>query len=280
MSQSCSYNTTLNFLKGQLSLLLMTIFSHFPIFTVAMGTAIAGGLLLAMIRKWVAVHLLTSHHEVAFPIFLQIGVIYAVMLAFIFSMVLNDINDAYTEVKIETTNILTLAQLAPGFPDEVRQMIDEGLLNYTKTVIEREWPKMAKHQEEHQVSVILDALQKIYLNFNPKTIREQVIYESSLEHLAKLHENRRLRIFTASQPRLENPIILLTMLGLIVISISYFFGMHRLWAQMILTGALIFTITSILMVIFTLSNPFAGKFGISTEVFENALVRLHEVIRE
>ena len=258
----------------------MIIFSHFPIFTVALLVAFAGAILLAVVRKWVALHLLTSHHEVAFPIFLQIGVIYAVLLAFIFSMVLTQLADAYIDAKVETTNVLTLAQLAPGFPNDVRQMIDETLIQYTKAVINQEWPKMAQRQEEPQVSQILGSLQKIYLNFSPQTRRDEVIYANSLEHLALLRANRRMRIFTATEPKLENPLILLTMLGFIVVSISYFFGMHRLWAQMILTGSLIFTITSILMIIYMLSNPYAGKFGIKPLVFQNSLIRLQEISRE
>ena len=258
----------------------MNIFSHFPVFTVALLVAFAGAILLAVVRKWVALHLLTSHHEVAFPIFLQIGVIYAVLLAFIFSMVLNQLADAYVAGRVETTNVLTLGELAPGFPNDIRQMIDESLIEYLKVVINQEWPKMAQRQEEPQVSQILASLQKIYLNFNPQTRREEVIYANSLEHLAQLRANRRVRIFTATEPKMGNPLILLTILGFIVIGISYFFGMHRLWAQMILTGSLIFTITSILMIIFMLGNPYGGKFGIKPKVFQNSLIRLQEIARE
>lgn len=258
----------------------MMVLSYFPVFIIALLAAMIGGILVALIRKWVAVHLLTSHHEVAFPIFLQIGVIYAVLLAFIFSMVLNEIAEAYNTAKTETINILTLAQLAPGFPQEIRQSIDDTLIDYTQTIIHDEWPKMAKRQEDLHVSKILSSLQKIYLNYNPQSLKEEVIYANSLEHLTRLRENRRMRLFTAIEPKLNNQLLMLSILGAIVISVSFFFGMHRLWAQMILTGALIFTIVSILMVISLLGNPFAGKFGIKPTVFENTLIRLHQISNE
>ncbi len=258
----------------------MSIFSHYPAFTTALAAALLGASLVALIRKWVALHLLASHHEVAFPIFLQIGVIYAVLLAFTFSMVLNEIGESYREVKVETTNLLTLAELAPGFTAETKQTIDATLIEYTQAVIDKEWPKMSKGQEEPEVSKILGRLQKIYLNINPQSPREQAIYATSLDHLVLLRETRRMRIFTATETKLENPLILLTGLGFIVIAISYFFGMHRLWAQMILTGALIFTITTILMIIFMVSHPFSGKFGITPKVFENALIRLEQIDQE
>ncbi len=235
---------------------MILIFGHFPFFLVPLTAAIIGGAVVALIRKMVALHLLTSHHEVAFPIFLQIGVIYAVLLAFIFSMVLNKINDAYLEAKEETTNLLTLAQLAPAFPAATRQMIDETLIQYIQSVITLEWPKMAKHQEDANVSEMLNSLEKIYLNLDPKSLKEQAIYTNSLSHLAKLRENRRMRIFTATEPKLVDPLRLLILLGFIVVFISYFFGMRHLWTQMILTGALIFTITAILTVIFFLRRSF------------------------
>lgn len=258
----------------------MVISLHFPVATTALIAAVIGAGLVALVRKGVALHLLTSHHEVAFPIFLQIGVIYAVLLAFIFSMMLDHINEAYTKVKIESTNLLTLAQLAPAFAPETRSKIDQILIEYTQIVINKEWPKMSKQQEEPEASKILGVLQNIYLNISPKTVREQIVYASSLEHLAQLRENRRMRIFTATEPRLATPLVLLSALGLIVIAISYFFGMHRLWAQMILTGALIFTITSILVVIFFLATPFSGRLSIHAKIFENTLVRLEQIAQE
>lgn len=258
----------------------MNFFSQYPVISVALLAAIIGSALVAVIRNWVALHFLTSHHEVAFPIFLQIGVIYAVVLAFTFSMVLNEVGESYREAKIETTDLLTLAQLAPGFSPEVRNSIQQTLIEYTDAIITKEWPKMIRHQEEPEVAEILEKLQRIYLNMDVQSPKEQVIYSNSLEHLAKLRENRRLRIFIATQPKLENPLMLLVMLGFVVVGISYFFGMDRLWAQMVLTGALIYTITSLLMIIFILSNPFASKFGISTRIYKDTLGRLEQMAKE
>ena len=255
----------------------MNFYTHFPVFSIALTAAIIGAFLVVVIRKWVALHLLTSHHEVAFPIFLQLGVIYGVLSAFILSIVLNHLGESYRDVKIETTNLLTLAQLAPGFSEETQRKIDDTLIKYTKTVISQEWPKMQHRQEDAEVSKILGALQKIYLNIDIKTPREAAIYANSLEHLGQLRENRRLRIFAATQPELTYPALMLSMMGLIVIGVSYFFGMHRVWAQMILTGALIFTLVAISALILTLSNPFAGKFAITTRIFENTLARLEEI---
>ena len=49
----------------------LNIYLNYPVFSVALTAAVIGGAIVALIRKWVALHLLTSHHEVAFPIFLQ-----------------------------------------------------------------------------------------------------------------------------------------------------------------------------------------------------------------
>lgn len=253
---------------------------HYPVTAVALGCAIIGGALVAIVRKWVALHLLTSHHEVAFPMFLQLGVIYAVLLAFIFSLVLGEMAEAYHEVKEESISILTLAQLAPGFAPADRQAIDEALITYTNIIIHDEWPKMAKGKEDMQASKTLSNLQNIYLKMNLKSTREEAIYAESLTHLIALRENRRMRIFTATEPMLKFPWVFLCFLGLIVISISYLFGMKHLWTQMILTGAFIFTISSILVMTLILSRPFAGKFALSPRVFEMTLVRLQQISTE
>lgn len=264
----------------KLFLVVMNILLHFPAATIAITATVVSGALVAVVRKWVGLHLLTSHHEVAFPIFLQIGVIYAVLLAFIFSVVLNNIGDAYKEVKEETTNVLTLAQLAPGLPPATREAIDDALINYIQIIIHDEWPKMAKGQEDINASKTLWALEKVYLNFNPQSPREEAIYTESLHHLNILRENRRMRMFTATQPRLNFPLAFLCILGAIVISISYLFGMKHLWTQMLLTGALTFTISAILTITFILSEPFSGKFAITPRVFETTLMRLQQISHE
>jgi hypothetical protein len=256
----------------------MKIISHLPIFFTAFFFALLGALVLAIIRKWVALHLLTSHHEVAFPIFLQLGVIYAVLIAFIFSMVLEDINNAYSEARMEATKILNLAQLAPGFPPEVRKKIDENLLEYTTAVIEDEWPRMAKGHESLRVSRVLVSLQRTYLNIKPQSLGELARYENSLQYLGQLRESRRLRVFTAIEPKLTDTLALLCILGAIVVGISFFFGMHRLWAQMILTGSLIFAITSILLIMYMFSTPFSGRFAIKPYVYKDTLTRLNQII--
>lgn len=253
---------------------------HFPVLTIALISAILGGGLVAVVRKWVALHLLTSHHEVAFPIFLQLGVIYAVLLAFIFSIVLNDLADAYQEVKEETINILTLAQLAPGFDPSTRKAIDDTLITYTNIIIHEEFPEMANHGESLTASKTLSELQNIYLNIQPKSRKEETILAESLAHLTVLRENRRMRIFTATEPQFSFPWIFLCILGTIVVSISYLFGMKHLWTQMLLTGALIFTISSILAITFILSRPFEGKFAITPRVFEMTLARLQQISQE
>lgn len=251
-----------------------------PVFFIALFAAVIGGALVPLVRRFRASHLLTTHHEVAFPMFLQLGVIYAVLLAFIFSFMLNNINEAYTDAKAETTNILTLAQMNPVFPLAMQQQINQTLVLYTKAIIHNEWPKMAMKQEDPDVSRLLAVMEKIYLSYNPKAGREEVIYAESIQHLNDLRSNRRKRIFTATEYSLKRPWFYLGILGAIVVAISYFFGMRHIGIQMLLTGALVFTITSIITLMIMMSHPFAGPYAIKPRVFENTLMRLQEITHE
>ncbi len=212
--------------------------------------------------------------------FLQLGVIYAVILAFIFSFMLNNINDAYTDVKQETTSMLSLSQLASGFPPAMHQEIDQTLINYTRTIINDEWPKMAERKESSNASKLLKQLQKIYIDYNPKQGKEEIIYTESLQHLMSLREHRRMRIFTATEFEMKRPWIYLGLLGGIVVGISYFFGMKDVAIQMLLTAALIFTISSILTLMIMISHPFEGPYAIKPRVFENTLMRLEQISQE
>lgn len=254
---------------------------YFPVITVGLISAIIAALLVFVQRYFVAIHILRAQHEVAFPIFLQTGLIFGVLIAFIFSMVWNEAVDSYKDPRTEVTNIIALAELANAFPQSMRQEIDNNLIKYSKRVIYFEWPKMQQGQEDTETTKILSEIETIYLNFNPQSERDSIIYAASIDHLSKIREYRRLRIMTATSSihfvhRLWFYIITL---GLIVISTSYFFGMKSIWVQAILTAGLAFTISTIIAIIISLTQPFSGQIGIEPVAFKLGLSRIESIAK-
>jgi len=232
---------------------------HFPILAISLISGSIASLLLLIIRKFIHIHHLKGHHEVGFPIFLQMGVIYAVLLGFVFSMVWDEFSNALKYVENEADNVKILMQLAPGL-SPITETIQNDLKFYINRVVNYEWKEMMHQREDLESKKILDALQKTYINFYPQNAQQSVIYAESLHHFTTLSEYRNLRISKATEPHFSQVYGLLGIIGIIIIGVSYLFGMENITVQVTLTGLLCAMITAILTLMVLLNNPFSEHF--------------------
>jgi uncharacterized protein DUF4239 len=249
----------------------MTYFMAAFIFVIIM---VASGVLTFLIRKYVPIDFLKAHHDVAFVIFLQTGVIYGVLLAFVVSTTWAQYNAAAQHAEQEASNLLELWHLKSVFPLALQKTVTHDLIHYFHSVISQEWVLMAQAQEDNQVEKDLDDLQKTYFKFKPHTFGESDLYTESLRHLANIREYRRLRLFEARQ--VIPPIMwwILILMGISVVEISYFFGMRYIWSQTILIMGLVAMITSLLLLIRLLDNPFAGDLRVHPVAFQKGIKQI------
>jgi Protein of unknown function (DUF4239) len=249
----------------------MTYFSAAIIFGIILMTS---GSLIFLIRKYVAMDFLKSHHEVAFVIFLQIGVIYGVLLAFVVSTTWDQYNAAAQRIEQEASSLLELWHLKSVFPAAVQERIERDLLRYFRTVTDQEWVLMARGHEEPQAESYLEDLQNAYSQFKPQTFGESDLYAESLHHLANIREYRALRLFEARQVIPTVMWGILIIMGISVVGVSYFFGMRYAWSQVVLIMTLVSMITSLLLLIKLLDNPFAGDLRIHPVAFQKEIQKI------
>lgn len=226
-------------------------------------------IIVIIIRKCVPLRFLKSHHEVAFPIFLQIGVIYAVFLAFVFSLEWGEYVGARENVQKEAGCLLILMHFAQAFPAPYNRIIENDLINYTHYIIQVDWNDMRYKRARLNTWGRLSHLQTIYLDFNPKTKQENYFYLESLRNLEKLREYRQMRIFKVQEIQPTELWITLILLGSCIVLISLLFGMRYLWTQAILVSALAGIIATLIIVTLALSTPFSGRYSLKPIEFEN-----------
>ncbi len=246
----------------------MTYFMAVLVFFI---TLITSGSLIVLIRRYVPIDFLKLHHEVAFVIFLQIGVIYGVLLAFVVSATWDQYNAAAQRIEQEASNLLELWHLKFVFPPAAQKTIEHDLINYFNSVISREWAFMAQGREDNQAENDLEDLQETYFKFKPQTFGESDLYTESLHHLASVREYRRLRLFEARMVIPKIMWLILIVMGISVVGISYFFGMRYKVSQVVLITTLVAMITSLLLLIKLLDNPFAGDLRIHPVAFQKGM---------
>ena len=250
-----------------------------PLIVFIIGVVILVALIVFLIRRFVPLRYLRHHHEVGFPIFLQIGVIYAVLLAFVFSAEWDGYLKAQRGIEEESSDLLTLMHLAQEFPKDLKSSIEEEITDYTILIINQDWPDMQNNKGRLNTWGNLTRLQNIYLKMEPKTKRDDFFYTESLKYLEDLRQSRQKRIFTVNENRPWILWLVISIMGTSIVCVSFLFGMRYLWSQIALTSCLAAMITTIILVTIVLSTPFTGRFALKPHDFEEVLAKFYEVKR-
>ncbi len=95
---------------------------------------------------------------------------------------------------------------------------------------------MAHGQSSSRTQAALDQLWRAFLQIDPQTARESVLYDQSLSTLRDMSDSRRLRLFSS---RNDLPLVIQFLLGgggLITTTFTYFFGIKSIRAQSLMTA--------------------------------------------
>jgi Protein of unknown function (DUF4239) len=228
------------------------------------GLAI-GGMLL--VRRSVTLSTLESHNQVAGYIYSVVGVVYAVLLAFIAIVVWQQHTQVQSQVEQEANQLGDLYRNAQVFPEEVRTRLQNQIRAYSRSVVEKEWPAMAKGETSPDAWAAMNQLWRAYQQVEARNDHERLWYEKSLDQLDQLGDYRRLRMLSnrPAVPALMWVVLLAT--GIITIGFSFFFGTQNSNAQILMTAALSATIAFVLFLIWALNHPFLGLVRVEPAAF-------------
>jgi hypothetical protein len=114
--------------------------------------------LAGLARRRMRVDVLRQHHDVGSSAFLQLGVVYAVLLAFVFNQVWQEYNVAQQAIAIESSGLHGAAILAQTLPEPSRGDIGRSVNAYVRAVTKDEWPAMARRRTSEAA---MDAFQTL-----------------------------------------------------------------------------------------------------------------------
>jgi hypothetical protein len=217
-----------------------------------------------------------AHNEVVGFILSVIGVIYAVLLAFIAVAVWEDFGRADALVQTEANLVGNLYRDTVGLPDPLATGLRHTLFVYAETVVQDEWPALAAGRVEDAAGwQLLDKFHLSLIQFHSSDFGSQAIESEMIRSLNALYDARRGRFHAAAEglPRILwwN---LIAGAGLTVL-FSYLFGVPSLPMHMVMVALLGAAIALVLSLIILLDNPFRGQNHVSAEPFER-LVRTVE----
>ena len=229
---------------------------------------------LLIIRKFYPHHKCKLHNDVAGFIFATLGVIYAVLLAFIVVITWQDFDKAENITISEANCIAALYRDATPFPAEFRAELKSELTNYVNAIINEEWQMMAKGQRSAGAQEMQEELWKLYSGFQPKNETQKIFFTESVKKLNQAAEMRRQRIVYASSG--INPLLYFVLIvgSFITIAFTMLFGTENIIPHLIMVSLLAAMIAITLFSVIAMDYPFTGDISIKPDVFINMLSSL------
>jgi hypothetical protein len=238
-------------------------------------TAIASTATASFVRYVLHLDIRRRLHEVGNPVYLQIGVVFAVLLAFVFNEVWGEYNRAAQAINGECGALHGAAMLAHDLSDRQGRGIEQAILNYSKVVINVEWTALNKRREASPEA--LSAFQAIveaagHLNTTRPT--DLTLQGQILSLLAQAHASRETRIFQADQGL---PVIIwavLTFYSLVLVVFVLFAGVESRIGHLLFTAVFATSVVLLLILLKMLDYPFEGALTLSNADFVKTIERV------
>lgn len=231
-----------------------------------------GGVFL--VRKIVPQSKLKLHNDVAGFIFSTIGVIYAVLLAFMVIVTWQSFDQANTDVTREANCLGALYRDSVAFSPAFQRELHSALDNYVHAIVKEEWPRMARGERSEHVQELSGRLWQLYASYQPKTETEKIFFAETLRKKNEASELRRLRIYVSRSG--IHPILWFVLIagGVITILFPLFLGTENFLPQVIMVSLLAALIGLILFTIMVLEYPFSGEVCVTPDAFKVILRNL------
>ncbi len=234
---------------------------------------LVAGAALNLVSRLIPTTLREDHNDVAGFIYAVVGVVYAVLLAFVVVAVWQNYEAARDTTVREADELAEIFFLAHRFPEPERTRIQELARSYARVVVDEEWPLMAEGRASPRAWETLDELRDAVQGYEPRTEAGQTLYGEELDRLNGLGDARRDRLIDA---RMGIPAILWTMLvlgGVITVGFTYLFGLRSNLAHTLMVAALTSVLAMVLFTIGALEYPFSGSVRLLPSAFELVLDR-------
>jgi hypothetical protein len=216
-----------------------------------------------------------AFHTAATVGFANLGVLYAVLVAFIFVEVQGRHNQLRALIEEEAATVADLYRDAKAFSSgSLTEDIRTRLVDYVHQVVDVEWPAMREQQTDSYwrgtlpQSHGMQNLWDIFYTINPSNEKEKIWLTASIDNLNELGSVRMNR-WLQSQESLNVMMWTLLVSGALLTSLFFAvfsvesFGMHAI-LNMMLNGIIAF----LLFLLYAFDNPFSGGARIEPTSFE------------
>jgi hypothetical protein len=228
---------------------------------------------LAIFHRFVPAELRRVHNDVAGFIIAIVGVIYAVLLAFIAVSTWENFNKAQDSAELEANMVDNLYVDCAGLPPKLAFSVRRRLRQYSQLVVEKEWPAQRAGHTNTEGWKPLFQLNTAIAKFHPTETAQAV--DSEILHTANdLYRARRDRLVAATS-RIPNVMWVITLLGGgLTVGFSFLFGVPNFRVHLLMTGLLSVSLSLVIVLIVAFDCPFRGDLSVSSDVYSRLYERV------
>lgn len=238
-------------------------------FVVFPSLAAAG--IAAVVRRILPLEFLSANNDLAAITYPVIGLIYGAFLAFAIAIVWQRFSDAERSTYDEVAAIGSLWRDASALPLDQRQQLHDRLHDYVTAVETQEWPRMTTARADTITDEAYENLWKAYAAVEPRTDIEKAFYGTSISQLNVVGRFRRARLLYSGS---EMPLVLWTFLlfgAFVTVACAFFIGTRSVGTHVMMCAAITSLVCFSLVLIVSLSKPFAGQVHVSSQSYADLL---------
>ena len=226
------------------------------------GLAMTGPFL---VRLRIGLKQLRGNNEVAGFKFAVIGVLYAVLLAFVVIISWERFHDAERALVAEAGSAATLYRLAGGLDPSSASAVRTNLAAYLNSVLKDDWPAMVRGRSSVVTTRVLSDLYDQVILYRSVNLHDSTLQADLLSQLDQVTRARRERLVMGEGTVPKVLWFVLFLGAALTISFTFFFGTENLIAQSLMTGVLAAIILSAVLVVIALDRPYTGAIAVSQE---------------
>jgi Protein of unknown function (DUF4239) len=222
---------------------------------------------LLVFHRLVHVSVRRAHNDLAGFTIAVIGVLYAVLLAFIAIATWESFSRASDIVENESDYAGGIYLDTQGLPQAKGQPIRDAVAHYVSVVINDEWPIQRAGKTPYQGWKPLREINTAIATIHPQNLGEAVIEAELLRAWNELYEARSSRL-SAVQGHVPGVVWWIVFFGAaITTGYTYLFGYQHFGMHMAMTATLAATLALVVVLIVALDWPFRGEISVTPDPF-------------
>jgi hypothetical protein len=243
------------------------------IVAIVVGMAVAG---LFISRPIVAriVGRSSKHNDLVSYFLGAMGVFYGLALGLIAVATWENYTEVDAVVTSEAAAVSSLYRDLDGYPQPLRNSLETKLRDYTRMVIEKEWPAHKQGIALEDGDLVLDGLENEVMSFEPTREREKIVHAEVLRSLDTVLDQRRLRLQAVSTG-LPSALWAVVLIGALLNGfLTYLFWVENIKLHAAVVAVLACFIALLIFLTAAMDNPFRGEFSVNSDVFQTILEKV------